>query len=625
MNITSSSALCGDAYQCHSRTCNVDDCDNDQYKQAVVDEEKVNREADPLIPTLTLQNQQRARQQSEPRVAVKWNRPWTAVVGAFSRLPNPLITVTPVAGIVLMWRTHDGGETWKRVASPPFASQVSQVFHFAIAYGPAPDKKHQKQHGTCKDECNTAARLYWVGSVFDALATDPVVTTLPAGFNRVAFSFSDNDGDSWSPLQYIDPVGLGLPQAQLLTGTVPEIATDINPCSPGYGNVYVTYNFQQFGAGGLRGLGARILWSSNYGCSFKTHELDVGLVCPESLRALPTGAVVNENFSQPTFTRVAVAPTGDVFVCFTQQLAYQQLAASALVTVAISLFVQRYVLQGRNCLRRRYLPVLVGTLPVGVPAPGGFGFFVGNNTTSFAFEINPVTGAIYVGAHTFLLTQTPYGQIVFWRSEDCGQTFEQLCLPTRVAGQSSIRPDLAIACDGKHMVLRFVTVEDLPTGTLLSALVGQYHIFTTNSGRTWSEPQPTTPIRVRTDTLQPNGNNGPGVHHRVEALTKRKFLAVYSDSRFGNNLATSIDFGNTDVFAAQICLPRDCAEPCDKKGGEDKKEKDKLDATPVVPNQFNLCACQCGTTSATTTTMPNSACAYSTQECCDIQHLSPCC
>lgn len=531
-----------------------EDCCHDNYKFALTREVRVNEE-DPLFPNLTLASTQRTRSQGEPRMAKKFGDCRTAIVAGFSRRPVAGFTAFEIAGDVPMWRTRDAGQTWQRVSSPPILPTLYSVFHYELVCGPGPRR------------CN--ARWYFVSNTVHIGFVDPVTgllgniaTALGNAWNRYAITYSDDDGETWSAYRFIDPVALGEPGGQpapAFGGTI-SAAVDTFECSPNFGTLYVSYGFQPFDINkNTTSLGTKLIWSCDFSATF--HSTELGTV-PIEPSLLPAGAVLDTAFSTVYYSRVKAHPCGEVYVLGGQYIQYF-LPPS---TVSNFLPVTRFIVQGFkvcSCATiRTYTPVAVRDVPEGVfPAaavPGLTGWNASALLPEFdqmSLAINPVSGAIYVAVYAFELNTTPRGRIFVHRSRNGGQTFPEICVDTAVAGHSSIRPEMDISPDGRQFMLRFTTVEDLPTGTTQSALVGQFHVFSTTSGQSWSRPQPTTQISVRANTLRGIANNAAGLHHRILFLKPFQGIAVYADTRNGSDVSTSIDFGNSDIFAALFRLP----------------------------------------------------------------------
>jgi hypothetical protein len=408
-----------------------------------------------------------ATRSREPIVAGHPTRPGT-VAAVFPT--GAAVTASPTIRI-----SHDGGRTWHDAAGHPAGGGN----HPAIAWGPGP---------------GGGSRLYYVAMGGAADVYHPEI------------SFSDDEGAHWSAPRVAD-------RTRGWFGCYPDITVDDDPASPGYGTVWVVYNWLQDPSSGT---GMRVLASRDFGRSYEQVEIP-RLPAP---RGYPDAWRIGY--------RVTTAPDGSAYVSGSQldlrhwnvNDPFSDGGPGNVGRLAFA--VTRVTWDRAHGVLRHARPSLALRLP---ETAWDLGYGVGVSP----ILTDPVwmNGLAVDRSGAVLLAVAADGRIAIARSTDLGHSWHvsRLARVPAIGGraQVAIRPDL-VAGRGFTAVVFHTLDAGAPHLTAAAAAVS------TDGGRTFGTP-------VRIGARWPAGRvgsfyNGAGLRDRATLLADRRtVLFAYGDAR----------------------------------------------------------------------------------------------
>ena len=470
-------------------------------------------------------------QQRDPTVAIDPGDPDTMVVAYVALRADVFDSCGPNGVAIRLRRSVDGGLTWRDTATPFWRSRgLRTSFHPSLAWGPGPHPGR--------------SRLYFVD------------TGGPCKILCVLISYSDDAGDTWSAPHLERPTSL-------LRGSVPDVAADLDPASPNYGAVHVVYNWQpRSGArlwaarGGLAHHGLRPLASRDFGRTWTSVEID----------AAPSAAPGRADYLIAPGARVKAGPAGEVYVSFVQMdisdefdARWTSPAGSRWVSA-----VQRLTLgeDGRFAKSPtvRALELATRSVSPGVlPAPGVSQYLDFPN----GLDVGRATGTVYLALADYdrsAVEGAARGRVRVGRSSDGGKTWAWTALAELpdVDGekQSSVKATIAVSPRGDRIFVGFHGLTDVASGTSPRrhlVTIGNHLSFSTDGGRTFSEPVAISPSRWNSESVA-GVRNGVGLRDRAQFVSDGQVIFVCGDAR-GAGFAGSPDYGNSDIFGALVRLP----------------------------------------------------------------------
>ena len=429
----------------------------------------------------------------EPVVATHPTDPDRIAVIYEHRGPGTACRINPLVRI-----SHDGGLTWRSTASSPSSGSGRGVgIHAAIAWGPGP---------TGND------RLYWAN-----------MTTPRCGDGRFSLSttYSDDEGATWSKLRVER-------ETPAWVGGFPDIAVDRDPASPNHGTVYVAYNWL---APGANGPGFHVLASADFGATWVSTEI-----------APASGPRGYADWWRIGY-RLRPARDGSVYASWYQaDLRHWDreniFARGGSTNVGrLGIVVARLVFEPAGKTFAVGTPRVAVEIPEtpyttsGASAPGTAGNIRPDPVFLHGFDVDPVTGRLYVAVGTYGAARAgqPRGIIRLGRSDDEGETWTVSELPAAadIGGrtQSSIRPN--VVAGPRSVVVTLRTLDD----TARAATIGSAFTFSTDGGVTWRDPIVITDARWRASSLG-GVPNGMGLRERAERLSDGSVFWAYGDGRY---------------------------------------------------------------------------------------------
>ena len=441
----------------------------------------------------------------EPSVATHPTDPDRIAVVYQHRGPGAACRLNPVIRI-----SGDGGKTWRSTRrSPAAGSGRSLDLHAVVAWGPGP---------------SGGSRLYWAD-----------MTSPGCGDPRFSLStaYSDDEGDSWSRVRVEH-------RTPPWVGGFPEITVDRDPASPGFGAVYVAYNWL---APGANGPGFRLLASADFGRTWATTEIPPA-PSPRGygdwwrigyrLRTAPDGAVYASWYQVDLhrwdrtriFAKGGTRNVGRLGVAVAQvrfdrpSRTFKVGPARIAATVAETAYTT-----------------------AGASAPGTAGSVRPDPMWLHGLDVDRATGRIYlaIAAYGPAAHGSPRGTIRVGHSDDGGATWSFSLLPsatdTEGRARSSVKPDL-VAGPG-YVLVTFHTLDDVRS----PATFGSAYTISIDSGASWRSQLPVSRARWRAADIG-GVVNGAGLRERAASLADGNVFWAYGDARIGR--------GRTAVFGALI-------------------------------------------------------------------------
>jgi hypothetical protein len=407
------------------------------------------------------------------------------------------------AVVTLVRFSQDGGVSWHNARRMPWSGsgRLPQI-HPVLAWGSGPGGR---------------PRVYWTG-----------MTSAGAG-SSLSVAYSDDEGATWSPL-YVER------RTPSWVGGFPTIATDENPASPGYGHVYIAYNWPR----GEDAPGLHLLASADYGRTWADAEVP------------PAPASTTDHWR--IGYKVASAPDGSIYVAAFQVDMPNWSSAD--------LFSRRGAVRMGYTVTRVTFDTDRGQLDVGAtqlvatlslnnytvlrqPLPGMAGTFADPGWQE-GLAVAPYDGTVYLAVGDLRDDATPRGVVRVYRSADEGATWDMVELsPAPAVGGRPVtayKPVL-VAAPGGVVWVGFHTLTDLPVGTSSIPTVGEAYALSGDDGRSFSV---STPLHARRwPANRADHLNGPGL--RDQAVLGPDGRIVYA---FGSGL----DVGRTQSTVVDVVI-----------------------------------------------------------------------
>jgi hypothetical protein len=424
-----------------------------------------------------------------PRPTSLANRSREPIVSAHPFNASRLAVVYPVGpgekSHPVIRISHDGGKTWSTTPGQPRGGGS----HPMVAWGPGPSAGR--------------ARLYYAAMG----GKSP--------FYHFEVSYSDNEGRTWH-LAYLADHTRGW------FGGIADMVVDTDRTSPGYGTLYLAYNWPMDPA---RGDGMRVIASADYGRTFAETEVPKIAAPPGFGDAWRIGY------------RLTTAPDGSAYVAGYQldmkvwRFTSPFWKGSRANIGRIAFGVTRLVFD-RGTHRLRHGPTVLATALPRTDWNLGrvlVGVNVGLAEPSWA------TGLVVDAQGRIYYAVAGDGRIRILTSDDHGRTWRRAYLPAAPAArgraQLSMRPDLVVG-DGFLAVL-FHTVD--ASGT--SRTAGNAVAVSFDRGTTWDGPRPVNGSRWAIKPILAL-YNGPGLRDRGTLLADgRTIFFAYGDGRYGLSAA----------------------------------------------------------------------------------------
>jgi hypothetical protein len=432
----------------------------------------------------------------EPVVATHPTDPDVLAVAYERRLGKPACSGAALEAAVAVSR--DGGRTWRETTARPWdGSGRASSYHSAVAWGPGP--------------VPGAARLYWAGTT----------TRRCGGDLRVAVAWSDDAGASWRGFR-------AFTATPAWVGGMPDITADRNPASPGFGTVWVAYNYPLSGG---RGSGVWVTASGDFGRTWS------GTPVRRARAARDFGASWRFGY------RIRTDPDGSAWVSWYQADLRRWNPAdvfergSAANVGRIGFAVARVRLdRGRASASKPVMPVTLARNPWTLgdrPAPGTRSHTYVDPMWSHGLDVDPLTGHLYLAIGDFAQSGTdrPAGSIRVGRSEDGGRTWSWSVLhaPPVTGGrpQSAFRP--GIVARGGIVVVGMRTIDRVARRGA-TARIGAAWAVSTDGGRTFTRPAVIAGSRWGSAGLAA-WINGPGTRDRLDIAADGTAVYAYGVGR----------------------------------------------------------------------------------------------
>lgn len=467
--------------------------------------------------------------QNESTVAVNPTDPAVAAAGANDEIQEPLCTPAtggpsscpfdPFTNTTGVYITTNSGGTWsKQVLNWSSAGLVSDGDP-ALAWGPKPSGGGFS--------FASGARLY-AASLAGSAAFGP-------NKEQIALSYSDDNGATWT-----GPVVISSRDNPVTFNDKIAITTDVNPSSPFFGNVYVSWtlfkgngNFGESNTFSPEPIALAV--STNGGQSFSK------LVTLS--QAANAGAVGGRQGSSPE-----VAPNGDVYVFWSGSSQHQSAILGARST------------NGGRTFAKPFVVSLSNDNPD--PLPGA------------SFRDNSYPSADIGGNGKLYVVWTDYtaghGVVKLATSTNNGADWT-VSTAANVGGRSAFYP--AVAVNGSSVFVGFNALDDVPAGTAPGAGVvsyDAYYVLDTGSGFG-------APVKISAASSDPDASSTNslgaqfiGDYNNADVGSNGTFWFTWTDTRNGDTCAAidayragtgakpniydscPTDFGNSDIYVATI-------------------------------------------------------------------------
>lgn len=429
--------------------------------------------------------------------------------------------------------SHDGGKTWKETKQRP-ASAINRGhnFHSTIAWGPGPGVG--------------SSRLYWVNT-----------TVSGCDYSRhwITIAWSDDEGATWSE-PYINQ------STAPWIGGLPTIVTDRNPKSPGYGHVYVVYNYLN---SNKTGSGMRVLASTDFGNSW-SYQANI----PHAPLAKGCTSTWRISF------RAATGPRGEAYlVGYQADLRYwnpskpflkggsANVCRQAFTITKISLDISTKQIQmdatriAKVLSRNRHN---LSTLPL-----FGITSIIFDPAWSYGLSIDQSTNDVYltVGDLKTFSDGSSITSVEFGKSSDAGATWSWQSMPSiNVAGPRSegrgasglFRPNV-VACGGSQIVVAARSITNLSATEMKGqkprppVVIGGYAFISKDGGKSWSKPVITAKALWSAGVLG-RSENGVGLFDSASCNAAGMAVFAYGDGRDGAKSGEL--WGRTSIFLTVV-------------------------------------------------------------------------
>jgi hypothetical protein len=467
--------------------------------------------------------------QNESMVAVNPTNPAIAVTGANDEIQEPLCTPAtggasscpfdPFTNTTGVYLTTNGGASWTQQILNWSAAGLVSDGDPAMAWGPKPSGGGFSFAG--------GARLY-AASLAGSAVFGP-------DKEQIALSYSDNNGATWT-----GPVIISSRDNPVSFNDKIAIATDTNPSSPFFGNVYVSWTL-------FKG-------SGNFGESntFEPEPIalarstDGGQTFSKLVQlssAANNGSVGGRQGSSPE-----VAPNGDLYVFWDGSSHRQSAVVGARSTNGGRTFAKPFVVSFKN----------------DNPSPLPGASFRDNSFPNAGIGSN---GKLYVVWTDYT---SGHGVVKLATSTNNGASWT-VNTAANVTGRSPFYP--AVAVNGSSVFIGFNALDDKPAGTAPGAGVvsyDAYYVLDTGSGFG-------APVKISVVSSDPDGSSTNGLtaqflgdYNGADVGSNGTFWFTWTDTRDADTCTAidafragtgpkpniydscTTDFGNSDIYVATI-------------------------------------------------------------------------
>jgi hypothetical protein len=474
--------------------------------------------------------------QNESTVAVNPTDPAIAAVGANDEIQEP--DCTPATGgssscpfsatvdRMGVYVTTNGGSSWTQQILDAFpATPFTTDGDPALAWGPKPTG--------AGFSFASGARLYAV-----TLLGSPVFG--PAQ-QQIGLFFSDNNGTSWT-----GPIVISTRGNPVNFNDKIAIASDTNPLSTNFGNLYVSWTL--FTGNPTLNFGEAPVFSPEPIVFARSTDGGNTFSKPVQL----TGAANNGFVGGRQGSTPEVAPNGDVYVFWSGAIDLQSAELGARST------------DGGRTFARPFLVSLKHDNPS--PLPGAS--FRDNSFPNADIGSN---GKLYVVWSDYT---SGHGVVKLATSTNNGASWSTTTA-ANVAERSAFYP--AVAVNGSNVLIGFNALDDVPARTAPDASVVFYdafYVLSSNGGTSFGAPVKISAVHSDPDASSTNGLTGQflGDYNGAAVGSDGTFWFTWTDTRNGatcaaidswraSGLTTTkpniydscpANFGNSDIFVANI-------------------------------------------------------------------------
>jgi hypothetical protein len=474
--------------------------------------------------------------QNESTVAVNPLNPAIAAVGANDEIQEPDCTpatggssscpFSPTVDTMGVYLTTNGGSSWTQQILDAFpATQFTTDGDPALAWGPKPTASGFS--------FASGARLY-AGTLLGSPTFGPAK-------EQVGLFFSDNNGTTWT-----GPIVISSADTPVSFNDKIAIATDTNPLSPNFGNLYVSWTL--FTGNPTLNFGEAPVFSPEPIALARSTDGGNTFSMPVRLsQSANNGIVGGRQGSSPE-----VAPNGDVFVFWSGALDRQSAQLGARST------------NGGRTFGRPFLVSFSNDNPS--PLPGA-----SFRDNSFPNADIGSDGKLYVvwtdytGGHGVVKLATSTNSGGSWNTSNAAN----------VSSRSPFYP--AVAVNGSNVLIGFNALDDVAPSTKTGAGVvfyGAYYVLSSNGGTSFGAPVKISAVHSDPDASSTNGLTGQflGDYNGADVGSDGTFWFTWTDTRNGAT-CSAIDawrasgftttkpniydscpaaFGNSDIFVATI-------------------------------------------------------------------------
>jgi hypothetical protein len=474
--------------------------------------------------------------QNESTVAVDPLNPAIAAVGANDEIQEPDCTpatggssscpFSPTVDTMGVYITTNGGSSWTQQILDAFpATQFTTDGDPALAWGPKPTANGFS--------FASGARLY-AGTLLGSPVFGPAQ-------EQVGLFFSDNNGASWT-----GPIVISTRGNPVSFNDKIAIATDTNPLSPNFGNVYVSWTLftgnptLNFGEAPVFSPEPIVLARSTDGGNTFSKPVQLS-------QSANNGIVGGRQGSSPE-----VAPNGDVFVFWSGAIDRQSAELGARSTNGGRTFAKPFLVSFKN----------------DNPSPLPGASFRDN---SFPNAEIGSDGKLYVVWTDYT---SGHGVVNLATSTNNGASWST-STAANVTSRSAFYP--AVAVNGSNVLIGFNALDDVAASTKPGAGVvfyDAYYVLSSNGGTSFGAPVKISAVHSDPDASSTNSLTGQflGDYNGANVGSDGTFWFTWTDTRNGAT-CSAIDawrasgftttkpniydscpaaFGNSDIFVATI-------------------------------------------------------------------------
>jgi hypothetical protein len=474
--------------------------------------------------------------QNESTVAVNPINSAIAAAGANDEIQEPDCTpatggssscpFSPTVDSMGVYITTNGGSSWTQQILDAFpATQFTTDGDPALAWGPRPTASGFS--------FASGARLY-AATLLGSPAFGPAK-------EQIGLFFSDNNGTSWT-----GPIVISSADTPVSFNDKIAIATDTNPLSPNFGNLYVSWTL--FTGNPTLNFGEAPVFSPEP--IVLARSTDGGNTFSNPVRltdAANNGIVGGRQGSSPE-----VAPNGDVYVFWSGAVDRQSAELGARSGDGGRTFARPFLVSFKN----------------GNPSPLPGASFRDNSFPNADIGSDGklyVVWTNYTAGHGIVKLATSTNNGASWSTSTAAN----------VAGRSPFYP--AVAVSGSNVFIGFNALDDVAAGTKPGAGVvfyDAYYALSNNGGTSFGAPVKISAIHSDPDASSTNGLTGQflGDYNGADVGSNGTFWFTWTDTRNGAT-CSAIDawrasgfttkkpniydscpanFGNSDIFVATI-------------------------------------------------------------------------